>query len=98
MHKFIEYPTTMQTLEFSPSPSANRPAVEARSNDGLMVTFIAQFQYQLNQGELVQLYTTYGEDYKTACIRYAVDVMNDEASQYNAGDFFKNLTTISTTM
>jgi hypothetical protein len=30
MHKFIEYPTTMQTLEFSDTNTANRGAIEAR--------------------------------------------------------------------
>ena len=43
MHKFIEYPTTMQTLEFSDTNTANRGAIEARSKDGLMVNFRAQF-------------------------------------------------------
>jgi len=41
MHKFIEYPTTMQTLEFSDANTANRGAIEARSKDGLMVNFRA---------------------------------------------------------
>lgn len=48
MHKFIEYPTIMQTFEFSDSSTANRGPIEARSRDGLMVNFRAQFQYQLN--------------------------------------------------
>ena len=43
MHKFIEYPTTMQTFDFSDSASANRGPIEARSKDGLMVNFRAQF-------------------------------------------------------
>ena len=41
MHKFIEYPTTMQTLDFSYSTTANRGPIEARSKDGLMVNFRA---------------------------------------------------------
>jgi hypothetical protein len=45
MHKFIEYPATMQTLDFSDSSGAHRGSIEARSSDGLMVNFRAQFQY-----------------------------------------------------
>ena len=42
-----------------------------------MVNFNAQFQYQLDQKNLYNLYMRYGEDYKSPCIRFAVDVMND---------------------
>lgn len=77
MHKFIEYPSQMQTMEFSDSPNANRGVVEARSKDGLMVNFRAIFQYQLNMKDLVTLYKRYGDDYKSPCIRFAVDCLND---------------------
>ena len=43
MHKFIEYPSQMQTLEFSDGANAARGVVEARSKDGLMVNFRATF-------------------------------------------------------
>mmetsp|Transcript_9674 Transcript_9674/g.16268 ORF Transcript_9674/g.16268 Transcript_9674/m.16268 type:complete len:264 (+) Transcript_9674:32-823(+) len=98
MHKFIEYPTTMQTLSFSDASGANRGPIEARSKDGLMVNFRAQFQYQFNQKDLHQLYMRYGEDYKSPCIRFAVDVMNDEASQFSASMFFRDLTTVGIQM
>ena len=41
MHKFIEYPSQMQTFDFSDNQNANRGFVEARSKDGLMVNFRA---------------------------------------------------------
>ena len=43
MHKFIEYPSTMQTFDFSGNTDAVRGPIEARSMDGLMVNFRAQF-------------------------------------------------------
>lgn len=98
MHKFIEYPSTMQTFEFSDASSASRGLISARSKDGLMVNFRAQFQYQLNSKDLLGLYLRYGEDYKTPCIRYSVDVMNDMASRFAASMFFKNLTTVGMDM
>ena len=39
MHKFISYPSTMQTFEFSKSETKNRGPIEGRSSDGLMVNF-----------------------------------------------------------
>mmetsp|Transcript_32959 Transcript_32959/g.50417 ORF Transcript_32959/g.50417 Transcript_32959/m.50417 type:complete len:181 (+) Transcript_32959:6-548(+) len=98
MHKFIEYPSTMQTFEFSDASSANRGLISARSKDGLMVNFRAQFQYQLDAKDLLNLYLRYGEDYKTPCIRYSVDVMNDMAAQFAASMFFRNLTTVGMDM
>lgn len=62
MHRFIEYPTTIQTLDFG-GEVPDRPAIDARTKDGLMVTFKAQFQYQINQATLMDMYLDYGEDY-----------------------------------
>ena len=98
MHKFIEYPSTFQTFEFSRSDSRNSGPIEARSSDGLMVTFSAQFQYQLNQKDLLNLYSRYGDDYKTPCIRFAIDKFNDQASQFEASMFFRNLTAVGLDM
>ena len=39
MHKFISYPSTMQTFEFSKSETKNREPIEGRYSDGLMVNF-----------------------------------------------------------
>jgi hypothetical protein len=57
-----------------------RGPVTARSKDGLMVNFRASFQYRLNKGGLVDQYMKYGEDYKTPCIKLAVDKMNEISS------------------
>ena len=43
MHKFIEYPSSVQTMDFARVGGADRGPIEARSIDGLMVTFSAQF-------------------------------------------------------
>ena len=82
MHKFIEYPMTLQMFSFTDqqTPSTVRGPINARSKDSLMVNFRASFQYKLQEGKLVELYRKYGEDYKSPCIRFAVDSMNDQAS------------------
>ena len=43
MHKFIEYPSSTLTFEFSDLKNADRGPMNARSKDGLMVNFRAQF-------------------------------------------------------
>ena len=63
-----------------------------------MVNFRAQFQYQLNQKNLLTLYLRYGENYKSPCIRFAVDVMNDQAATFAASMFFRNLTQVGMDM
>lgn len=88
----------MQTMDFSDGSNANRGVVEARSKDGLMVNFRAVFQYQLNQKSLITLYKKYGDDYKSPCIRFAVDTLNDQAAQFTASMFFRNLTTVGSDM
>lgn len=30
---------------------------------------------------------TFGEDYKSPCLNYAIDILNDVATKYNAYDF-----------
>ena len=93
-HSFIEYPATIQTFEFSDTGTQQSGKIYARSLDGLMVNFRAQFQYQLTQGNLTKLYLRYGEDYKTPCIKFSIDAMSDEATQYSASSFFKNITNV----
>jgi hypothetical protein len=39
MHKFISYPSTMQTFEFAKTATAIRGPIEGRSSDGLMINF-----------------------------------------------------------
>lgn len=40
----------------------------------------------------------YGEDYKNPCIRYAVDILNDRATQFTASQFFQDLGSVQEDM
>ena len=92
----------MQTLNFGNIEGAkgdvDRGLIQARSIDGLTITFRASFQYQLEESGIYKLYMKYGEDYKSPCIRLAVDSMSDQAAKFNASSFFKNLAGIGTEM
>ena len=94
MHKFIEYSSSTLSIDFSDGGSADRGAIESRSIDGLQVKFQAQFQYTLNKLKLTDLYMRYGDDYKSPCIRYAVDVLNDRATNFTATKFFQEIDTV----
>ena len=47
---------------------------------------------------LFDLYMRYGVDYKTPCEKFAIDILNDAATKYDAYSFFSNSDTISTQM
>jgi hypothetical protein len=81
-------------MEFSDNYDAARGPIEARSSDALMVNFRVNFQYQLDQANLIKLYKRYGEDYRSPCIRFAVDTLNDKAAQFEGSYFFRNLTLV----
>lgn len=91
MHKFIEYPSQIMSIDFSDENGNDRPPIESRSIDGLQVKFSVQFQYTLNKANLIDLYLRYAEDYKNPCIRYAVDILNDRATHFTASQFFQDL-------
>ena len=63
-----------------------------------MINFRASFQYRLNKNGLVDLYMKYGKDYKTPCVKLAVDKLNEFSSKYEAAFFFRNLTIVASDM
>lgn len=87
-HSFLIYPSTVQNMEFSNEQKADRPPIQSRTDDGLMISFKASFQYRLYDNKLFDLYMKYGEDYTTPCQKYAIDILNDAATKYDANTFF----------
>jgi hypothetical protein len=75
-------------MEFSNEGTADRPPIISRTDDGLMITFKASFQYILMPNMLYSLYMRYGEDYVTPCQKYVLDTLNDAATQYDAFSYF----------
>lgn len=47
---------------------------------------------------LYDLYMKYGEDYRTPCEKYAIDILNDAATKYDANSFFTKTDVINTYM
>jgi hypothetical protein len=89
-HSFIRYPSTVQNMEFSNEKNADRPPIQSRTEDGLLIQFRASFQYKLMPDKLFDLYMKYGEDYKGPCMKYAIETLNDAATKYDANEFFNS--------
>lgn len=87
-HSFIKFPRNVQTIEFSKDKTANRPAIESRTSDGLEVTLEISFQYGLQPEKLYSLYHQYGSNYMQVFQNVAIDVLTEEATGYTAYDFF----------
>ena len=77
-------------MEFSNEPNADRPPIYSRTEDGLLIQFRASFQYKLMPDKLFDLFMRYGEDYKTPCMKYAIETLNDAATKYDANEFFNS--------
>jgi len=91
-HSLIEFKKEINYLLFN-SGSGNG-AIQARSSEGLTVTFDAKIQYLLEKSSLYTLYKRYGPDYQSPCSRYAIDTINDSALKFNAKQFFKGISVI----
>ena len=82
-------------MEFSDNKGADRPPIMSRTDDGLGISFKASFQYTLLPSGLYDLYMKYGKDYSTPCQKFAVDILNDQATKYDANTFFFDQDSIS---
>lgn len=95
-HKFIKFPSTVQSMEFS--TDSRRPAIQSRTEDGLMITFKATVQYTLQASNLLSLFMKYGEFYESPCEKHVIETLNDAATRYDANSFFTATDTINTRM
>ena len=97
-HSFIIYPSTAQNIEFSKERNADRPPIFSRTEDGLALHFKASFQYLLMPDRLYDLYMRYGDDYKSPCQKFAINILNEAATLHNANSFFTKTDVISQKM
>jgi len=110
-HEFLIFPKVYQTIEYSPGPETDGPAVQSRTKDGVEVILSVSFQYQLNQANIHDLFQKYGismdgideedgeeEPYKRVFSYVARDILTDVSTEYNAFEFFSNRTNIGDRM
>lgn len=97
-HSFIKFPITVQTYEFSKQARADNPIVKSRTRDGLEVEIEVSFQYHYITNSLYDLYMKFGTEYRTPCMKIAIDVITDQSTKFEATRFFFDKENISSSM
>lgn len=96
-HSFIKFPITVQTYEFS-NAGGDAQNIRSRTKDGLEVSLEVSFQYVYITNHLYDMYMKYGSEYRTPCLKIAVDILTDTSTQYTATRFFFDKEVISLEM
>jgi hypothetical protein len=106
----IEYPSTFQNMYFVDSGGGsnefdiNRPALRARSKDGLEMRISVSFQWKFEPSSLLPVYSILGggdkDDnlYKDEFVRFARGALVESCSFYGAAEYFTNRTEITSMM
>jgi len=98
-HRFIVFPTNLQTMEFVAdrgSPYKRGGLLRSRTSDGLEVQLEVSLQYQLpaGKGKMKEVYAQFGEAYDEVYSRIAQNTINQNSTQYAAFTFFSKRSTV----
>lgn len=97
-NKFIEFPATQQTIEFSDSASANSGPLRTRTQEGLALTLHISFQYKLIKEGIPALYDLSNLQYEQTFVRIARDIILQEAGSYQAPEYWRKRIVIGNRM
>jgi hypothetical protein len=86
---FIKFPSVVTHIEFSDRPEANSPPLETRTKEGLGLVLHVSFQYKLERHNIPRLYKLTNVRYEETFIRQAKNVILEEASAYNAPEYWE---------
>lgn len=88
-NKFIVFPATVQTIEFSDRPMMHgAPPLHTRTKEGLALHLNIAFQYKLVPDEIPQLYALTNEWYESLYKRLARDQLLEAASEYEGPQYW----------
>jgi regulator of protease activity HflC (stomatin/prohibitin superfamily) len=88
-NKFIVFPATVQTIEFSDRPMQHKaPSLHTRTKEGLALHLNIAFQYKLLPDEIPQLYALTNEWYESLYMRLARDQLLEAASDYEGPQYW----------
>ncbi len=96
--KFISFPRTAQTVEFSTGPNAIELPLATRTNDGLALTLHFSFQYKLVRDAIPELYRELLLNYERTFRKIARELVLKTAGSFNAEDYWKKRTEIGERM
>lgn len=98
LHKFIVYPTTLQTIEFSKGINANANLLKVQSKGGQSMILEVSFQYRLMTSKLSNLYKSYEQKYEGKFISIAEAAIKNTGTKYTPTQYFTNRRQISQAM
>lgn len=88
---FIEFPATVQTIEFSERPWMHTSAsLHTRTKEGLGLHLSISFQYLLNPDDIPKLYALTNLNYEGLFTRVARDQLLEAASEYEGPQYWQN--------
>lgn len=88
-NKFIVFPATVQTIEFSDRPySAHAPMLHTRTKEGLGLHLSISFQYMLEPSRLSELFALTNTNYEGLFRRIARDQLLEAASEYEGPQYW----------
>jgi hypothetical protein len=86
---FIKFPATVTHIEFSDRPERDSAPLETRTKEGLGIILHVSFQYRLYRDTIPKLYKLTNVRYEETFIRLAKNIILEEASEYNAPEFWE---------
>ncbi len=97
-YDYIRFPATWQTVDFTPSASADDRPINTQTRDGLAITFDASFQYRLNMSSLRDTYSSFGVEYNKQIVEVSRGSLRNVAAIYSATEFLQNRTLVGDSM
>ncbi|HEC40916.1 hypothetical protein LCGC14_1072420 [marine sediment metagenome] len=95
---FLLFPSTYITIEFTPHPSAEDIPISVQTKNGLLVNVDLSFQFRIRKADLLTLYSSYGNTYKSYIQAVARSALREVVGTYNAETLYANRTTVNSAM
>eukprot|EP00696_Hemimastix_kukwesjijk_P004978 gnl/Hemi2/16351_TR5443_c0_g1_i1.p1 gnl/Hemi2/16351_TR5443_c0_g1~~gnl/Hemi2/16351_TR5443_c0_g1_i1.p1 ORF type:complete len:285 (-),score=79.97 gnl/Hemi2/16351_TR5443_c0_g1_i1:395-1249(-) len=96
--RFVSFPMTLVTIEFSHKKSANAEPLDTRTQEGLELKLEISFQYKLIKSEIPTLFRDFFKQYEPIYVNIARESILQSASLYYATDWFVKRKTITDQM
>ena len=95
---FVKLPATVIHTEFSDRPNRDDVPLETRTKEGLGLILHVSFQYKLYKEDIPKLYRLTNVRYHDTFKKQAKNIILEEASLYNAPDYWEKRSEIGNTI
>jgi len=97
-HTFLNFPSTLQSIEFSEQPGSAGAELDIFTNQGQTIFIDVSFQYRLVKEELIDLYYLYGKDYESGFIKIAQSSIKETATLFDQNQYYTERELIAAAM